>query len=160
MGTNRRNYTRQSDIGNLPFLDEGQGMTQQNQGYYDPYQQYYGMQQHQGPSLDYNHMFDQMRDYYDPASNIGHDIGKASLAANTLSSQNAQARYYPEAMVQQAQLALEMEKLKQQGQNQRLGMTGPLLAALFGGGAGGGSSMSMAGGHGGGFTSNFGQSVH
>lgn len=125
----------------------------QNYGGYGGYpNDGYGYQQ-QGQ---FNPMADGYGDQYGQGQNLGRAVSQAFGNAASLSSQNAQASYYPEAMVQQAALALQGEQLKQQGMNQRLGAITPLFAALFGlGGSSGGMS-----GKGAGFTSNFGQSVH
>lgn len=58
-------------------------------------------------------------------NNLGSTIGNAFGQAAALSSQNYQAG-----------MPLEIERLRQQGQNQRLQSMAPLLAGIFGGGGG------------------------
>lgn len=65
-------------------------------------------------------------------NNLGNQIGQGFATANAISSANLQQRY-------NAAATIDSERLRQQGQSERLQMMAPLIGSLMGGGGGGGS---------------------
>ncbi len=69
----------------------------------------------------------------DTMNSLGGNISNAFAQANAQSGRNMAA-----------QVPADVERIRQQGQNQRLQSIAPLLAGIFGGGMGGGGSRGIS----------------